>query len=185
MSQCWQEGDWRAYLDGELTTAEIDYGREHLAQCEACSALHQEIAGRANFVGALLMDLDTAPVMLRPAAPAKSGWKWAAMGAALAAALTMAFVLAPKRVDVVEAPVTPAAQVTAAAPTTVATPVLAVRHNATVRPRRAKPQLQYFLAFDEEPIDTGTVMRVALEGGIEADVIVDASGRPRAIRAAR
>ena len=74
---------------------------------------------------------------------------------------------------------------TAHVTTTVATPVVAVRHNATVRPRRRTPQLQYFLAFDEEPIDTGTVMRVALEGGIEADVIVDASGRPRAIRAAR
>jgi anti-sigma factor RsiW len=185
MSQCWQEGDWRAYLDGELTTAEMDYGREHLAQCEACSALHQEIAGRANFVGAMLMDLDAAPTMARPAIPARSGWKWAATGVALAAALVMAFVLAPKREEVAEAPVTPAAPMTAPITPTVAAPVLAVRHNATVRPRRARPQLQYFLAFDEEPIDTGTVMRVALEGGIEADVIVDASGRPRAIRAAR
>ena len=185
MSQCWQEGDWRAYLDGELTTTQMDHGREHLAQCEACSALHQEIAGRANFVGALLMDLDTAPVMLRPAAPAKSGWKWAATGAALAAALTMAFVLASKHVEVAETPAVPAAPVTAPTATTVSTPAVAVRHNATVRPRRRGPQLQYFLAFDEEPIDTGTVMRVALEGGIEADVIVDASGRPRAIRAAR
>lgn len=184
MSQCWQEGDWRAYLDGELTTAEMDCGRDHLSQCEACSAMHQEIAGRANFVGALLMDLDAAPVMLRPAAPAKSGWKWAATGAALAAALTMAFVLAPKRPDVAEAPPAPAIPVMAQATHTVATPVV-VKHTSTVRPRRPRTQLQYFLAFDEEPIDTGTVMRVALEGGIEADVIVDASGRPRAIRAAR
>jgi anti-sigma factor RsiW len=185
MSQCWQEGDWRAYLDGELTTAEMDYGREHLAQCEACGALHREIASRANRVGALLMDLDAAPVMARPAAPARSGWKWAATGAALAAALTMAFVLAPKRVEVAEAPAVTAAAVTAPTAATVATPVVAERRHATVRPRQRRPQLQYFLAFDEEPIDTGTVMRVALEGGIEADLIVDASGRPRAIRAAR
>ena len=49
-------------------------------------------------------------------------------------------------------------------------------------PHRRVPQPQYFLAFDEEPIDTGTVMRVTLQSGIEADVIVDSGGRPRAVR---
>ena len=45
------------------------------------------------------------------------------------------------------------------------------------------PQVQYYLALDDEPIDTGVVMRVALDGtGIQADVIFDAEGRPRAIR---
>jgi hypothetical protein len=38
------------------------------------------------------------------------------------------------------------------------------------------------MALDEEPIDTGLVMRVALPSGMQADVIVDGDGRARAIR---
>jgi hypothetical protein len=51
-------------------------------------------------------------------------------------------------------------------------------------PKRAKqPRVQYYLALDDEPIDTGVVMRVALDGtAVQADVIFDAEGRPRAIR---
>jgi hypothetical protein len=51
-------------------------------------------------------------------------------------------------------------------------------------PKREKPQpVQYYLALDDEPIDTGVVMRVALDGtGVQADVIFDSEGRPRAIR---
>jgi hypothetical protein len=45
------------------------------------------------------------------------------------------------------------------------------------------PQVEYYLALDDEPIDTGIVMRAALDGaGVQADVIFDAEGRPRAIR---
>ncbi len=43
--------------------------------------------------------------------------------------------------------------------------------------------MQYYLALDDGPIDTGVVMRVAFDGtGMQADVIFDAEGRPRAIR---
>jgi hypothetical protein len=51
-------------------------------------------------------------------------------------------------------------------------------------PKRVKPpQVEYYLALDDEPIDTGIVMRAALDGaGVQADVIFDAEGRPRAIR---
>src|SRR6185312_9974164 len=53
--------------------------------------------------------------------------------------------------------------------------------------KRAKPpQVRYYLALDNEPIDTGVVMRVALgDTAVEADVIFDSDGRPRAIRTAK
>jgi hypothetical protein len=51
------------------------------------------------------------------------------------------------------------------------------------RPPKATPT-EYFLALDDDPIDMGVVMRVALDTGdaVQADVIFDADGRARAIR---
>jgi hypothetical protein len=42
----------------------------------------------------------------------------------------------------------------------------------------------YFLALDDDPIELGVVVRVALDGAaaVQADVVFDADGRPRAIR---
>jgi hypothetical protein len=41
----------------------------------------------------------------------------------------------------------------------------------------------YYLALDDEPIETGVVMRVALgPAEVPADVIFDQEGRARAIR---
>ena len=73
-----------------------------------------------------------------------------------------------------------AVQEAPAAEAVVAAPVLPVRRAAA---RRARPApVQYYMALDEEPIDTGLVMRVALASGMQADVIVDGDGRARAIR---
>jgi hypothetical protein len=73
-----------------------------------------------------------------------------------------------------------AVQEAPAATTVVSVPVLPVRRAAA---RRARPTpVQYYMALDEEPIDTGVVMRVALPSGMQADVIVDGDGRARAIR---
>jgi hypothetical protein len=48
-------------------------------------------------------------------------------------------------------------------------------------PQRAT--LAGFVALDDDPIDAGVVMRVALaEGRMQADVIYSQDGRPRAIR---
>jgi len=55
----------------------------------------------------------------------------------------------------------------------------AAAKNRTIH--RAK-SLQYYMPLDEEPIETGTVVRVAFQDGMQADVIVDAAGRARAIR---
>jgi hypothetical protein len=50
-------------------------------------------------------------------------------------------------------------------------------------PAKPKPQIQYYFALDNEPIETGLVVRVGLNGGqTPADVIVGPDGRARAIR---
>ncbi len=185
MSRCWQEGEWRAYLDGELPADETAWGREHLAQCAVCAAVHQELAARAARVGAWMTELEGVPAVVRRREPARPRWQWAAAGLAVAAALAAAFVLTPRRVEVVEAP---RVAESPAAPPAVATPLSPVAAHRVSRAgalRRRAPRLQYYLALDDEPIDTGTVMRVALASGAEADVIVDSAGRPRAIRAVR
>lgn len=182
MSSCWQEGDWRAYVDGELPAEEMAAGARHLGECAACAALHAELAGRAARVGAMLMELDEAPVLAGRTAPVRHVWKWAAAGLAAAAALTAAFVLAPKRTEVASASRVTQPVAAAVATSGRAAPAI-VKRAAAVKTHRRTARPQYFLALDDEPIDTGTVMRVALESGIEADVIVDDSGRPRAIRA--
>jgi hypothetical protein len=117
-------------------------------------------------------------------------WKAGAV-LALAAALTVAFVVhvgqssRPAR----QAPVaTPKIVVVppVAPPTAPAVNVARERQRSMrPRPRAAHPQVRtdYFLALDDEPIDTGIVMRVALgPDELKADVIFDPAGRPRAIR---
>jgi hypothetical protein len=58
------------------------------------------------------------------------------------------------------------------------------RAAVTRRTRRhaEKPRVDYYVALDSEPIDSGLVVRVALEDGLLADVIVDEQGRARAVR---
>ena len=182
MSECWQEGDWRAYIDGELPVEQMAAASEHLSQCAACADLHRGISDRAARVSSMLLELDSAPVLSRTGTAGRSAWKWVPVGLAAAAVLAAAFVLAPKRRQpALEAP--PAARALPAAPAMMQAEPAAIRPAAPTRRRRQAAKAQYFLALDDEPIDTGTVMRVALASGVEADVIVDGDGRPRAIRA--
>ena len=187
MTGCLQEGDWRAYLDGELP--DMAGAGEHLTVCAACREVYEEIAGRASRVASLMMDLEAAPVPMVRKAARRPVRAWVTAGMAVAAALAAAFVLAPQRVQTVEAPTMarrapePAAA-PPAPPVEVAVSEPKVSRSRVVRPRRA-PRPQYYLALDDQPIETGTVMRVAFESGIQADVIVDSDGRPRAIRAVR
>jgi anti-sigma factor RsiW len=189
MNRCWEEGEWRAYLDGELPAEDMVRAGEHLAVCPSCNALHQEVAARASRVSAWMAELQpiAAPAVLQPLR--RPMWQWAAAGIALAAGLAAAFVLAPKSVEPVLAPpsvaqLPPEPAVMAAAPTMqMATPAMAHQVSRPRSLRRRTPAPQYYMALDDQPIDTGMVMRVALENGIEADVIVDSGGRARAIRA--
>lgn len=83
-----------ASLDGELTEAEEAQLREHLAQCPACRALQEELAGlrentQAALEAAAPAELKTAVLENLPARKKPAGkviyWKrWGAMAAAVA-----------------------------------------------------------------------------------------------------
>ena len=180
MSRCWNEGEWRAWLDGELDPDEMEAAREHLETCAACAALCERVEVRAQRVSGLMAMLDRLPE--KPAAPrpaASERRRAAIVVLALAAALALAFVFGPKR-----SPDAPAVPQPVPAPLAKAVeppaPVPVVR--APVRRAPPKSRVDYYFGLDGEPIETGIVLRVALEDGLLADVIVDEQGRPRAVR---
>jgi hypothetical protein len=61
-----------------------------------------------------------------------------------------------------------------------------------VRPASAKvlrrkpstsPEMDYFVALDDQPIESGVIMRMAIQpGNAQADIVFDPAGRARAIR---
>jgi len=192
MSECWDEGGLRAYFDRELPPEDLSRVAAHIGACAECHARYDEVAARAVRVSSMMSALAAHPQM-PPAAPVPSRrWVWpmAAGALALAAAAALAFVLVPK-------PVAPRPTRPVAAPQVrrverpiradVETPPAAAPAKI-VRAKSARqvksPETDYYLALDDEPIDTGVVMRVALDSAasVQADVIFDAEGRPRAIR---
>lgn len=180
MSRCWNEGEWRAFLDGELGPAGTEEARAHLESCAACAGVFREVEGRAHRVGALMAVLDRMPE--RRAAPrrAVTGRRRAAIVVlALAAALALALVLAPRRTPEARPAPSP---VPAPLAKVVEPPAAVPAAPAPVRRAASKPRVDYYLGLDSEPIETGVVLRVALEDGLLADVIVDEQGRPRAVR---
>jgi anti-sigma factor RsiW len=198
MKECWDEGGLRAYLDRELPPEEMTRIAVHLGGCAQCHARYNELAGRAARVAALMETLDAGPVV-SPPAPAQRRWMQrprpvAAAILALAAVAALAFVLLPKRTEAPKpeiaphvaphvVPLRPAMEQAAAPSGAPPWPAVPSPPRAKIPKRPKPPQVQYYLALDDEPIDTGVVMRVALDGtGVQADVIFDAEGRPRAIR---
>jgi hypothetical protein len=161
--------------------------REHLEECAACERLWREVADRAERVGALLAELDRVPPARsvprrRSRVPALAG---------LAAAALLAVLMIPRQGQHIPAP--PAQRESAsehpmdqAAAAAVETPGAPMRPRTAVtrrtRQRAEKPRVDYYVALDSEPIDSGLVVRVALEDGLLADVIVDEQGRARAVR---
>jgi anti-sigma factor RsiW len=199
MRQCWSEGALRAYLDRELPPEDMERAAAHLGECPWCEARRAELAGRAARVSGFMNVLpEPGPVTSLPLITRRprTTWQWAA---ALAAAVVMAFVLAPKRVVPVSsgAPVqSPSVQSgadalvrarppgRAPAPANTGSPVqsTAPRHSKR-QPAEPRATADYYLALDDEPIETGVVMRVALgPAEVPADVIFDQEGRARAIR---
>jgi hypothetical protein len=159
-------------VDRELSAEELERLGAHLKECHACAARLEEIEDRARRVAECFVDLAEVPAAMVAHRRPSHVWRWAA------AAIVAALALAPKGHEV--APLTPAAP---------PAPAIAIAEAAAPPParpvhHRKKPRAAatYYLALDNDPIETGFVMRVALEGGMEADVIVDSSGRPRAIR---
>ncbi len=195
MNRCWDEGALRAYYDRELPPEELNEIAAHLGACATCHGRYNELASRAGRVSSLLAGLDAG--RSAPALPVPRSWKPAlAAGAlALAAAVALAFILIPKR----EAPLRPVAAPhiervhrPIQAKTPGAPPAPAERpapaHRRIERARAASPAraaaTEDFLALDDDPIEVGVVMRVALDRSatVQADVIFDEQGRPRAIR---
>jgi anti-sigma factor RsiW len=190
MTQCWPEGALRAYLDGELPAEDMQRVAAHLGDCTVCDGLCRELAARAAHVSALMELLpEWGAAMPRAAIPAGRRANWIAIAVALAAGLALAAYLLPDR-HPREAVVRPAP---APAPTpppvavTVAkmTPAPAEQPPQR-RPRRVRPtapEPAYFVALDDEPFESGVIMRVGVKpGNVQADIVFGPDGRAHAFR---
>ena len=187
MTLCWSEGELRAYLDGELPSRDMGRVAGHLRECAACRTSCEELSARSQRLEFLLAALpEPEGVIAIPAPPLRqpAGWVWGAATAA-AACLAIAVTLAPKytAARMAARPVPPAPAAAARQPPPVQPAI--VRREVPKRapaPKR-KPRIDYYVALDDEPIETGLVLRVGLnDGQIPADVIVGPDGRARAIR---
>ncbi len=208
MSTCWTEGDLRASLDGELEAASAALLTAHLAECASCEALRRQLAGCASRVAGLMAVLEeSAPlaaiIPMPPIIPMpRRSWRGVAAIGAMAAGLAIAALTVALR------PASNNAKhATATYPNPVAslpTPDVPAQHVSLTHPRHTRPEPRaavftptaapaaaqpadtgngYFLALDDEPIETGIVMRVASPSGdFQADVIVGPDGRAHAIR---
>jgi anti-sigma factor RsiW len=187
MKQCWPEGDLRAYRDGELA---LDAGRDlavHLEACEACGARYWELSDRAARVSKLLAVLpEMAPMGAVPSLrlPVRHRRQWAVAALSLAAAVALGFVLLPKRASQVAQVVQPPV---AAIPAEKSPVVVPAARRRPARRRATQPALEqaadYFLRLDDEPLETGTIVRVGAENGdVQADLILGPDGRAHAIR---
>jgi len=197
MNRCWPEGALRAHLDRELAPEEMERLTAHLGECAECARRSAELAARAQRVGAWMESLPAPPMEWVRPAPRPVAWprKWIGVAAALAAGIVLAVWLLPKHPNPVPAPA-PEVAVTppAPAPEPVEPPAVVpepvpVRTAAVppkVRPARlpvVRTVSNDFLALDDEPLETGVVMRVGLEpGNVQADVIFGPDGRAHAIR---
>jgi anti-sigma factor RsiW len=191
MSECWDEGGLRAYFDRELPPEDLSRVAAHIGVCAECHGRYNELAARATRVSSMMSALGVVAYAAAPAAPSRRRWvQPAALGAtalALAAAAALAFVWIPKPTPQAQPVAAPHVErshrpIQAEAPPAAAVPTKVVHAKAQ---RHAKPaETDYYLALDDEPIDMGVVMRVALDSAaaVQADVIFDAEGRPRAIR---
>lgn len=189
MTQCWREGELRAYLDRELPTEDMQRVAAHLGDCTVCDGLCTELAARAAHVSALMELLpEWAEAMPRPAIRRAQGPNWVGIAVALAACLALAAYLLPNRHPRQEAVVLPA-PARAAAPLATAGAEMApprVAQPAARRPRRARPtapETAYFVALDDEPFESGVIMRVDVKpGNVQADIVFGHDGRAHAFR---
>jgi hypothetical protein len=192
MTQCWQEGELRAYLDGELPAGDMERLAAHLQECAACGELCAELERRAAWTASALGALprqEPVPSKLRLRQRTPAVRRWAGPAAALAASLALVWVLVPrgteKRVVVAPPPQAASPAVPAAEPPVTVKPAIIRRlvPRKKAAPSNPKPQLEYYVALDDDPVEAGIVVRVALDGGrVPADVIVGTDGRAHAIR---
>ena len=194
MTQCWPEGALRAYLDRELPTEDMQRVAAHLGKCTVCDGLCTELAARAAHVSALLELLpEWSGTMPRAATPAKRRATWVGIAVALAACLAVAAYLIPDRrpweARLLPAPAPAAPPVAAAVAEIAAAPVEPLAPQSPHRPRRPRrvrptaPEPAYFVALDDEPFDSGVIMRVGVKpGNLQADIVFGPDGRAHAFR---
>ena len=189
MKRCWPEGDLRAYLDGELPLESQERIGAHLESCAACSTQYRELSDRAARVSnlmALLPEVAPASAVRIPPIRPHHGRQWAVAALSLAAALAIGFVVVPKRA-VPPIPIAKAPTVVEQAPVEVPVATAPVARPA-VRHAAARPPVfrADFLRLDDEPLETGTVVRISAENGeVQADLILGPDGRAHAIRVVR
>jgi hypothetical protein len=191
MTQCWPEGALRAYLDRELPTEDMQRVAAHLGECPVCDGLCTELAARAAHVSALMELLpEWSGTMSRAARPAKRRATWIGIAVALAACLAVAAYLIPDRrpweARLLPAPA-PAAPPVAAAVAEIAAAPVEPPAQQSPRPRRrvrqTAPEPAYFVALDDEPFDSGVIMRVGVKpGNLQADIVFGPDGRAHAFR---
>ena len=188
MTQCWPEGALRAYLDGELPTENMPRVAAHLGECTVCDGLCTELAARAAHVSALLELLPewSGAAIPRPASPVKRRPTWVGIAMALAACLAMAVYLLPDRhreARVLPAPAPATPPVTAAVAGMTPPPAEAPVPRRPRRIRQTAPEPAYFVALDDEPFESGVIMRVGVKpGNLQADIVFGPDGRARAFR---
>jgi len=208
MKRCWLEGEWRAYCDRELPPEEMAAAAEHLAECPACEERHRDVARRAARVAAWMSEMDGADAVaprVTAMKPRRRAWVPAAVAAGIAAALiaglwlwprgtrSQAVTLAPAAVGnlAVKTPPAPAPSPDPVRVAPTPAPRRAVRAAVPVKrpPRQpaetgAMERVDYFVALDNDPLDSGVIVRMALDGGRgpQADVLFDSAGRARAVR---
>ena len=195
MTQCWPEGALRAYLDGELPGEDMQRVSAHLADCQICDGLCNELAARAAHVSALMELLPEWGAMPRPASGVRRRANWVRVAVALAAGMALAVFLLPDRHRQEAQVRLGPAPVPSPAPPAVAPAVVAIASGpahppgppAPRRQRRARPtaapEPAYFVALDDEPFESGVVMRMDVKpGNVQADIVFGPDGRARAFR---
>jgi len=197
MTNCRSEGALRAYLDRELSGAEMKAVAAHLGECGVCDALCTELAGRAARVFALLETLPE-PIIAATMQPSlsrtRSPWLWTGAAVALAAGLAIASIVIEKGENPapVARSVAPVERQAAPPEPPVVGEIRPVVEAPRARPavsrvaprkRPPAPATDYFVALDDQPIEAGVIMRMAIQpGNAQADIVFDPAGRARAIR---
>jgi hypothetical protein len=190
MTQCWPEGALRAYLDGELPAEIMPQVAAHLGECRVCDGLCRELAARAAHVSALMEMLpERGEDMPRPMMVPRRRMNWIGVAVALAAGLAMAAYLLPDRrprETLVRPAPRPAPPAVAAVAAATPAPPEAPEPPAPRRPRRVRPtapEPAYFVALDDEPFESGVIMRMDVKpGNVQADIVFGPDGRARAFR---
>jgi len=98
MSQCWPEGEIRAYLDRELAPADRERLAAHLGECAECEALLATVEARAGRIATALSALSWDVAASRPKAAPKPARLWPRWAGAAAIAATIAMLLLTPRV---------------------------------------------------------------------------------------